>query len=73
MHAKATLSGIPLAETSTYEFVEGNVYFPPSSLKAKETGVEMMPTQHKTWCSWKGEASYVSQFLVCELFERTGH
>lgn len=29
--AKATWNGAVIAETDTYEVVEGNVYFPPSS------------------------------------------
>lgn len=51
---KATLNGITLAESDTYEIVEGNVYFPMSSLN-KDYFAES--TLHTT-CSWKGVASY---------------
>ncbi|KAK5118982.1 hypothetical protein LTR62_000193 [Meristemomyces frigidus] len=56
MHAKATVNGTLLAETDSYEFIEGNVYFPPSSLTT--SGVEFVPTKHSTHCPWKGDASY---------------
>lgn len=61
MHAKATLSSATLAETDTYEFVEGNVYFPPSSIKSKDE--IFTPSDHTTWCPWKGTASYVSSIF----------
>ncbi|KAF3910472.1 hypothetical protein ABW20_dc0108813 [Dactylellina cionopaga] len=54
MHATATHNGIIIAETDHYETVEGNVYFPPESLK-KEYFTE---TDLHTGCPWKGEASY---------------
>ena len=34
-HATATFNGQVIAEADTYEFVEGNVYFPPDSIKDK--------------------------------------
>ena len=52
--AKATWQGAVLAESSDGKIVEGNYYFPPSSLnrqyfeKASNTSV----------CPWKGMASY---------------
>lgn len=52
--AKATWNGVTLAESDVYEVVEGNVYFPRSSLVAAH--FEDSPT--KTTCGWKGEASY---------------
>ncbi|CAL8581489.1 hypothetical protein XPA_007179 [Xanthoria parietina] len=53
-HATATFNGRIIAETDTYEFVEGNVYFPPSSL---DNSV-FTPSTHTTFCPWKGTASY---------------
>lgn len=53
-HAKAAVDGIVIADTSAYELVEGNVYFPPSAIK-KEYFSE---TDHTTHCPWKGDASY---------------
>ncbi len=54
--AKATWNGAILAESDSYELVEGNVYFPPQSVNReyfKESNT------HST-CPWKGEASYYS-------------
>ncbi len=52
--AKAIWNGAVLAESDSYEVVEGNVYFPPQSINReyfKESNT------HST-CPWKGEASY---------------
>lgn len=51
---RATWEGATLAESSAYEEVEGNVYFPPASLKR----VHFEPSDHHTVCGWKGRASY---------------
>ncbi|KAF2014885.1 DUF427-domain-containing protein [Aaosphaeria arxii CBS 175.79] len=54
MPATATVNGHVVAETDTYEVVDGNIYFPPSSInKASFTST---PTQ--TYCPYKGQASY---------------
>lgn len=53
-HAKATVGSTVLAEADAWEEVEGNVYFPPSSIK---TGY-FSKTEHSTHCPWKGDASY---------------
>lgn len=37
-------------------FIEGNWYFPPSSLKHDF----LLPSETHTQCSWKGRASYYS-------------
>ena len=53
-HATASINGITVAETSSYEVVDGNIYFPPESInKAAFT-----PTPTKTHCPYKGDASY---------------
>lgn len=54
MATKAIWNGVVIAATDNYETVEGNVYFPPSSVnmqyaKASDT---------HTTCGWKGKASY---------------
>ncbi|KAH8667630.1 hypothetical protein BGZ60DRAFT_409662 [Tricladium varicosporioides] len=54
--ATATVSGRIIAETDEYEIVEGNVYFPPSSVNMSY----MSKTDHSTHCPWKGDASYYS-------------
>ncbi|KAI8910800.1 hypothetical protein EDD86DRAFT_203632 [Gorgonomyces haynaldii] len=43
-----------IAESATFETVEGNVYFPANSIK-KEF---FKPSDHQTVCGWKGTASY---------------
>ncbi len=66
MHAKATVSGTLVAETSTFEFVEGNVYFPISSVINHEQTLQ--PSSKVTQCPWKGEGHYYD--LVLEGGER---
>lgn len=53
---KATLSGIVIAEAPKEDLIsiEGNWYFPPSSVKTEL--LTESPTQYT--CSWKGEAQY---------------
>ncbi|ORY63229.1 uncharacterized protein BCR38DRAFT_322527, partial [Pseudomassariella vexata] len=53
-HAKAVVNSTVVAETDAYEFVEGNVYFPPSSVKSEY----FTKTDQHTHCPWKGDASY---------------
>lgn len=50
----ATWNGIVIAETDTFETVEGNVYFPRSALKPEY----FEESSHTTVCPWKGTASY---------------
>lgn len=52
--AKATWKGVVIAETEDYEIVEGNIYFPPSSIKSEY----FKKTETNTTCPWKGVASY---------------
>lgn len=52
--ARAMWNGRVLAESATYEVVEGNVYFPPEAVKRE---VLQESTTHTT-CPWKGVASY---------------
>lgn len=52
--AKAIWNDTVIAESDTYEVVEGNVYFPPDSIKKEY--FQSTPTQ--TVCPWKGTASY---------------
>jgi uncharacterized protein (DUF427 family) len=51
---KATWNGTLLAETDRCEIVEGNCYFPPSSIRREY----FKPSNTHTTCAWKGEASY---------------
>lgn len=50
----ATVNGTIVAESDETVVVEGNHYFPPSSIKAEL----FSPTEHSTLCPWKGTASY---------------
>jgi uncharacterized protein (DUF427 family) len=52
--AKATWHGQVLAESPTFEMVEGNVYFPPDTIDKrffKESATTSV-------CHWKGTAHY---------------
>ena len=51
---KANWNGQVIAESNDTVVVEGNHYFPPDSLRREF----FAPSDHKTLCSWKGEASY---------------
>ena len=52
--AKATWNGATIAESPTFEVVEGNVYFPPSAVSRDH----LRESQTHTVCGWKGTASY---------------
>ncbi|MEO8252618.1 MAG: DUF427 domain-containing protein [Chloroflexota bacterium] len=52
--ARATWNGTVIAESDRFEIVEGNVYFPPESVKMDF----LRPSETHTTCWWKGEASY---------------
>jgi uncharacterized protein (DUF427 family) len=51
---RAIWNGAVIAETDKYETVEGNVYFPPETIKREY----FKPSDTHTTCGWKGEASY---------------
>jgi uncharacterized protein (DUF427 family) len=53
---KAIWNGCVIAESDDTVLVEGNHYFPASSLKREYTSF----SNHKTSCAWKGQASYYS-------------
>ena len=52
--ATATWNGQVIADSDTFERVEGNVYFPPDSVDFDY----LEASDHHTVCPWKGEASY---------------
>ncbi|KAL4902006.1 hypothetical protein BDW74DRAFT_181163 [Aspergillus multicolor] len=56
-HATAKIGDHIIAETDTWETVEGNIYFPVASIKDKSV---LRPSDHSTFCPWKGYASYWS-------------
>jgi uncharacterized protein (DUF427 family) len=51
---KAHWNGKVIAESDRFELVEGNVYFPPESVKREF----FQPSATHTVCPWKGTASY---------------
>lgn len=51
---QATFQGTLLAESSDTIEIEGNHYFPPSSIQKQF----FQPSSTHTTCPWKGEASY---------------
>lgn len=52
--ARAIWNSVVIAESDRYELVEGNVYFPPETIKSEY----FQPSDHHTTCGWKGIASY---------------
>ena len=56
---KAIWNGTVVAQSDDTVVVEGNHYFPASALAAKF----MLPSNTKTMCSWKGQASYYTLFV----------
>jgi len=52
--ARATWNGAVLAESDTFEVVEGNIYFPVDTVKSQY----LKESSTHTTCPWKGLASY---------------
>jgi len=63
--ARATWRGALLAESDEVEILEGNVYFPPDSIRAEH----FRASDHRTICPWKGEASYYDLVVADEVNE----
>ncbi len=53
---KAVWNNTVIAESDDTVLVEGNHYFPESSLRREYISF----SNHKTTCGWKGQASYYS-------------
>lgn len=60
---KATWNGAVIAESDDTVVVEGNHYFPESSLKREYITF----SNHRTSCPWKGQAHYYSLMVNGEL------
>ena len=56
---KAIWNGATIAESDDTVVVEGNHYFPADSVKREH----LLPSNTKTMCSWKGQASYHTLFV----------
>lgn len=52
--ARAIWNGVVIANSERCEIVEGNYYFPPEAVR----GDLLHPSDTRTTCHWKGEASY---------------
>jgi len=52
--ARAVWNGAVIAESDRFKLVEGNVYFPPESVRA----ALLRPSSRTTHCPWKGTAQY---------------
>jgi uncharacterized protein (DUF427 family) len=50
----ATWNGTKIAESTTLESVEGNVYFPPDTVNKDH----LEPSDTRSVCPWKGTAHY---------------
>ncbi|OAX80457.1 hypothetical protein ACJ72_05211 [Emergomyces africanus] len=57
-HAIAKIQDTVIAETDKWETVEGNIYFPHSSLKNSAGTFSLTESATSTFCPWKGTASY---------------
>ncbi|MEM6378957.1 MAG: DUF427 domain-containing protein [Bacteroidota bacterium] len=53
---KATWNGQVIAESDETIVIEGNHYFPPSSINK----AYLADSDYETTCPWKGQASYFS-------------
>ena len=60
---KATWNGVTIAESEDTVVVEGNHYFPESSLNRQYVTF----SNHRTSCPWKGQAQYHSLFVNGEM------
>ena len=52
--AKAIWNGVVIAESDRTQLVEGNHYFPATSVNK----AYLKQSEHHTICPWKGQASY---------------
>lgn len=60
---KAIWNNTVIAESNDIVLVEGNRYFPESTLKREYVTF----SNHKTSCPWKGQASYYSLVVNGEM------
>jgi uncharacterized protein (DUF427 family) len=60
---KAIWNGAVIAQSDDLVVVEGNQYFPESSLNREYVTF----SNHKTSCPWKGQASYYSLIVNGDL------
>ncbi len=63
--ARAIWKDAVIAQSDTYEVVEGNVYFPSASLSMNY----LRPSNHTSLCLWKGQARYYDVVVDGEVNE----
>ena len=63
--ARAIWNNQVIAESDKFETVEGNIYFPPETVKQEF----LRPSNKTTYCPWKGDASYYSLVVDGEVNE----
>ncbi len=63
MSIQAIWNGVVIAESDDTVVVENNHYFPLESVRQEL----LRPSQHETFCPWKGTASYYSLEVDGEL------
>jgi len=59
---RAVWNGAVIAESNNTVMVEGNHYFPPSSVNDEY----LEPSSHSSVCHWKGEAGYFNLLVAGE-------
>jgi uncharacterized protein (DUF427 family) len=64
---RAVWNDVVLAESDKYEMVEGNVYFPPESVKWDY----LKPGDKQYTCPWKGKAAYYDIVVGDEVEENS--
>ena len=58
--AKAIWNNQVIAESDSFEIMEGNVYFPADTVKREF----FQDSDHESFCSWKGLANYYTVVVV---------
>ncbi len=66
--ATVTYNGTVIARSDETVEVEGNLYFPRESLRREL----FTPNDHRTTCSWKGEAWYMTLIVDGQTVENVG-
>ena len=61
--ARAVWNGAVIADSDSYQEVEGNLYFPPTAVERDH----LRPSQTTTVCGWKGVAHYYDVVVQGEV------
>ncbi|MEM6531121.1 MAG: DUF427 domain-containing protein [Myxococcota bacterium] len=63
--ATAKIGDVTIADSGETQMVEGNHYFPPGAID----NAVLEPSDHRTFCGWKGEASYYHVVIDGKRYE----